>query len=46
MVAKMSDAIVGIDVSKKTLDAYCAKEQMQQGRTFANSPDGWKLVRT
>ncbi len=46
MVAKMSDAIVGIDVSKKTLDAYCAKDQMQQGRTFANSPDGWKLVRT
>src|SRR6266851_3227876 len=46
MVAKMSDAIVGIDVSKKTLDAYCAKGQMQQGRTFANSPDGWKLVRT
>jgi transposase len=41
----MSDAIVGIDVSKDTLDAYCARGQRKQGRTFANSPDGWKLVR-
>ena len=46
MVAKVSDAIVGIDVSKETLDAYCAKGQRKQGRTFANSSDGWKLVRT
>ena len=46
MVAKVSDAIVGIDVSKETLDAYCTKGQRKQGRTFANSPDGWKLVRT
>ena len=45
MVAKMSDSILGIDVSKETLDAYCAKGQRKQGRTFANSPDGWKLVR-
>ena len=45
MVAKVSDVIVGIDVSKETLDAYCAKGQRKQGRTFANSPDGWKLVR-
>src|SRR5271154_1445450 len=41
----MSDAIVGIDVSKETLDAYCARGQRKQGRTFANSPDGWMLVR-
>ena len=41
----MIDAIVGIDVSKETLDAYCARGQRKQGRTFANSPDGWKLMR-
>ena len=41
----MSDSILGIDVSKETLDAYCARGQRKQGRTFANSPDGWKLVR-
>ena len=45
MVAKMSDSILGIDVSKETLDAYCARGQRKQGRSFANSPDGWKLVR-
>ena len=41
----MSDAIVGIDVSKETLDAYCVRDQRKQGRTFANSADGWKLMR-
>jgi transposase len=41
----MSDSILGIDVSKETLDAYCARGQRKQSRTFANSPDGWKLVR-
>jgi transposase len=40
----MSDAIVGIDVSKETLDACCVRGQRKRGRTFANSPDGWKLV--
>jgi len=45
MVAKMSDSSLGIDVSKETLDAYCARGQRKQGRTFANSPDGWNLVR-
>ena len=45
MLAKMSDAVVGIDVSKETLDACCARGQRKQGGTFANSPDGWKLVR-
>src|SRR5208283_1098793 len=34
MVAKMSDSILGIDVSKETLDAYCARGQRKQGRTF------------
>ena len=43
--SKMSDSIVGIDVSKESLDAYCVRGQRKQGRTFANSPDGWKLVR-
>src|SRR5260221_11123871 len=42
----MSDSIVGIDVSKDTLDANCARGQRKQGRTFANSPDGWKLMQT
>ena len=37
-------SIVGIDVSKETLDANCARGQRKQGRTFENSPDGWKLV--
>ncbi len=40
----MSDAIVGIDVSKETLDANCARGQRKQGRIFANTPDGWKLM--
>src|ERR1700681_4598136 len=40
----MSDVIVGIDVSKETLDANCARGQRKQGRIFANNSDGWKLV--
>ena len=40
----MSDAVVGIDVSKATLDANCARGQRKQGRIFANNSDGWKLV--
>ena len=40
----MSDSIVGIDVSKETLDANCARGQRKQAKIFANSPDGWKLV--
>ena len=43
-VIRMSDAIVGIDVSKETLDANCARGQQKQSRIFANSPEGWKLV--
>jgi transposase len=40
----MSDSIVGIDVSKQTLDANCARGQRKQARIFANSPDGWKQM--
>jgi transposase len=40
----VSDSIVGIDVSKETLDANCARGQRNQAKIFANSPDGWKLV--
>src|ERR1700727_1896075 len=40
----MSDVIVGIDVSKETLDANCTRGQRKQAKIFANSPDGWKLV--
>lgn len=40
----MSDVIVGIDVSKETLDANSARGQRKQGRIVANNPDGWNLV--
>ena len=40
----MNDAVVGIDVSKKTLDVSYAQGQRKQARIFANSPDGWRLV--
>ena len=40
----MTDAILGIDVSKETLDASCARGQRRQSRTFSNSPEGWKLM--
>src|ERR1700681_1855251 len=40
----MSDVIVGIDVSKDTLDAKCTRGQRKQARIFENNPDGWKLV--
>jgi transposase len=40
----VSDSIVGIDVSKETLDANCARGQRKQAKIFANSPDGWRLV--
>lgn len=44
MVVRMCDAIVGIDVSKETLDVNCARGQRKQGKVFANTPEGWKLV--
>ena len=40
----MSDATVGIDVSKDTLDVNCARGQRKQARTFENNPDGWKRL--
>jgi transposase len=41
----VSDSIVGIDVSKETLDANCARDQRKQARgIFDNGPDGWKRV--
>ena len=40
----MSDSIVGIDVSKDSLDANCVRGQRKQAKVFENSPDGWKLV--
>src|SRR3954451_20960871 len=40
----MCDAIVGIDVSKETLDVNCARGQRKQGKVFGNTPEGWKLV--
>jgi transposase len=40
----MSDSIVGIDVSKGSLDANCVRGQRKQAKVFENSPDGWKLV--
>jgi transposase len=44
MVTKMTDATLGIDVSKDTLDASCARGPRKQSRTFANSPDGWRMM--
>lgn len=40
----MIDLIVGIDVSKETLDTNCARGQRKQSRTCENSPDGWKSM--
>ena len=44
MVQKVSDTIVGIDVSKDTLDANCARGQRKRAQTFENNPDGWKRL--
>ena len=38
----MSDAVLGIDVSKDTLDVDCARGQRKQRRSLANSPEGWQ----
>jgi transposase len=37
----VSDAYLGIDVSKDTLDADCARGRRRQSRSFANGPEGW-----
>jgi len=41
--ATMTDATLGIDVSKKTLDANCVKGQRRQSRAFAKGlPQDWE----
>lgn len=40
----MTDAVLGIDVSKETLDVDCARGQRKQARIFANAPDGWQKL--
>jgi transposase len=44
MIQKVSDIIVGIDVSKDSLDANCARGQRKRAQTFENNPDGWKRL--
>ena len=41
---RMADAVLGIDVSKDTLDAECVQGKKKQGRKFANDPDGWRRM--
>src|SRR3954468_24184600 len=40
----VSDACLGIDVSKETLDTDCARGRRRQSRSFANGPDGWRQL--
>jgi len=40
----VNDTVVGIDVSKKTLDTSYAQGQRKQARIFENSSDGWKQM--
>jgi hypothetical protein len=42
------DGILGIDVSKNTLDASMSSCNKVRAKSFANSPDGWRhlLVRS
>jgi transposase len=40
----MGDVIVGIDVSKKTLDANCSAGERKQSKSFANDPAGWRAM--
>jgi hypothetical protein len=37
----MTDAVLGIDVSKTTLDTSFLAGTKPRSRSFANSPDGW-----
>jgi transposase len=41
---RMIDAVLGIDVSKETLDADCMKGQKKQSRKFVNDPNGWQQM--
>ena len=38
----MIDGVLGIDVSKNTLDASMSSCNKVRARSFANSPDGWR----
>ena len=40
----VSDAYLGIDVSKDTLDTDCARGRRRQSRSFANGPEGWRQL--
>jgi transposase len=40
----MTDAVLGIDVSKKTLDTSIRVGGKLRSRSFANSPDGWRQL--
>src|SRR5690349_12372353 len=40
----VSDAYLGIDVSKDTLDTDCASGRGRQSRSFANGPEGWRQL--
>ena len=40
----VSEAYLGIDVSKATLDVDCARGRRRQSRSFANGPDGWRQL--
>src|ERR1700704_1442140 len=37
----MTDAVLGIDVSKNTFDASLGAGTKARSKSFANSPDGW-----
>ena len=40
----MTNAVLGIDVSKKTLDTSIRVGGKLRSRSFANSPDGWRQL--
>ena len=40
----MTDAVLGIDVSKNTLDTSLLAGAKPRSRSFANSPDGWRQL--
>src|SRR3954465_3278102 len=40
----VSDACLGIDVSKETLDTDCTRGRRWQSRSFANGPEGWRQL--
>src|SRR5919112_1646065 len=40
----MTDAVLGIDVSKTTLDTSLLAGTKPRSKSFANSPDGWRQL--